>query len=84
MALGRDERDILDVFVILNLPNIARESLFVAAPLGLQQYIDTIVIENTNTTVFPSDIRDLLVNYILVNQLGDRAPRNRSLRNFFV
>lgn len=84
MAMGADERDILDVFVILNLPNIARDSSYVLAPLGLQQYIDTVVINNTNTTVFPSDIRDLLVNYILVEQLGDRAPRNDFSRGFFL
>lgn len=84
MAMGEDERDILDIFVILNLSNIARESPFVMAPLGFQQYIDTVVIDNTRTNVFPSDIRDLLVNYILVNQVGDRAPRNMTLRNVFL
>lgn len=73
MALGSDERDILEVFTILNLSNIARNSPFVFAPLGLQSFINTITIDNVRNLNFPSDLRDLLVNYILVDQIN--SPR---------
>lgn len=78
MAIKSDEHDILEVFVITNLANIAENSPFVAAPLGLQNFIDTVTVDNVSNLNFPSDIRDLLVNYILTRQLGDRSRNNIS------
>lgn len=84
MALGKSESDILDVFLILNLPNMVRESVFVTAPLGFQEFIDIITIDNLNSLGFRSDLRDVLVDYILTRQIRDRPATNSSLRNFFL
>lgn len=79
MAMGSDERDILEVFLILNLSNIAQNSPYVFAPLGLQSFIDTVTIDNVRNLNFPSDLRDLLVNYILVDQINSQ----RSIQPLF-
>lgn len=84
MAIASDERDILDVFLISNLANIAQNSPFVSAPLGFQEFIDTITIDNVRSLNFPSDVRDLLVNYILVNQVRNTAPLSGSPGSFFI
>lgn len=79
MAIASDERDILDVFLIQNLANIAQNSPFVAAPLGIQEFIDTITIDNVVGLNFPSDVRDLLVNYILVRQIRSLSRTNQNI-----
>lgn len=73
MAVGADEHDILEVFVIQNLANISQNSPFVAAPLGLQVLIDTITIDNVAGLRFSSDIQELLTNYILVRRAGENT-----------
>lgn len=72
MAITSDQHDILEVFLIINLANIANNNPFVSAPLGIQNFIDTVTIDNVSTMTFPSDIRDLLVNYILTRQISNR------------
>lgn len=72
MAISSDEHDLLDVFLIINLPNIANNNFFVSAPLGFQQFVDTVVVDNVSALNFPSDIRELLVNYILTRQVPDQ------------
>lgn len=79
MAIASDERDILDVFLIQNLANIAQNSPFVTAPLGIQEFLDTITIDNVVGLNFPSDVRDLLVNYILVRQIRGLSRTNQHI-----
>lgn len=76
MAIATDERDILDVYLILNLSSIANNTLFVSVPPGFQEFIDTVTVDNVRMLAFPSDVRDLLVNYILTRQLSNRFSRN--------
>lgn len=71
MALGRDEHDIMDIFLIQNLANIANNSQFISAPSGFMQFIDVTTYNNVRQLGFPSDLNQLLVNYILINQTGD-------------
>ena len=64
-----DTRDILDVFIIANLATVANNSGNVIVPLGFQDFIDVETVNHIRDLNFPTDIRELLVNYILVKQV---------------
>ncbi len=71
MAVRPDVRDILDVFVIANLSNIAQNNPVLNFPPELQDFVNTQVINNVGTASytasFPSDLRQLLSDFILSN-----------------
>lgn len=73
VAVAKDVRDILDVFVIQNLAAIANNEQFVNVPLGFQDFINTEVVNNVNNINLPSDLRNLLENYILVNKIDNNS-----------
>lgn len=73
MAVSKSVLDILDVFVIVNLPNIANNEQFVNVPLGLENFINTETINNVKSIQIPSDLRNLLENYILVNKINNNS-----------
>lgn len=62
-----DIQDILFVFLVENLPLIAR-SQPVSLPIGLSDYIRTETINSGGTLPFPSDLADLLFVYELSRQ----------------
>lgn len=62
-----DIQDILFVFLVENLPLIAR-SQPVVLPIGLTDYIHTEVINSGGAIPFPSDLADLLFVYELSRQ----------------
>ena len=62
-----DIQDILFVFLVENLPLIAR-SQPVVLPIGLTDYIRTEVINSGGTLPFPADLADLLFVYELSRQ----------------
>ncbi|WP_177505988.1 hypothetical protein [Anaerosinus sp.] len=70
MAIARDTRDILDVFIIANFSKIANFQENVVVPLGLQDFITIETVDNIRDLNFPRDVRELLVNYILVKKLS--------------
>ena len=70
MAIARDTRDILDVFIIANFSKIANFQENVVVPLGLQDFITIETVDNIQDLNFPRDVRELLVNYILVKKLS--------------
>lgn len=70
MAIKRDVRTILDVFLISNLATIANFGTNLNTPRGLQKFIDTETVNNVKKINFPSDLANLLENYILTRQLG--------------
>lgn len=74
MAVPSDVRDILDVFVILNLSSIANNQQIVNVPLGLDNFINSEVVNNVNRINISSDLRQLLENYVLVNQVIEGVP----------
>ncbi|MBP2631340.1 MAG: hypothetical protein H6Q70_1968 [Firmicutes bacterium] len=73
LAVKKDVLDILDVFVIVNLSNIANNEQNVNVPLGFEDFINTQVVNNVNSIQIPSDLRNLLVNYILVNKINNSS-----------
>lgn len=73
LAVSKSVLDILDVFVIVNLPNIANNEQFVNVPLGLENFINTETVNNVKSIQLPSDLRNLLVNYILVNKINNNS-----------
>ena len=73
LAVSKDVLDILDVFVILNLSTIANNEQVVNVPLGLENFINTETINNVKSIQLPSDLRNLLVNYILINKINDNS-----------
>ncbi|WP_110954550.1 hypothetical protein [Anaerosinus massiliensis] len=74
LAVPSDVRDILDVFVILNLASIANNQQIVNVPLGLDDFINSEVVNNVNRINISSDLRQLLENYVLVNQVIEGVP----------
>jgi hypothetical protein len=73
LAVKKDVLDILDVFVIVNLSNISNNEQNVIVPLGFEDFINTQVINNVKSIQIPSDLRNLLVNYILVNKINNSS-----------
>ena len=71
MAVKSDVRDILDVFVIANLAQLAQNNVNLNFPPELQDFVDTQVINNLGTpsynASFQSDLRQILSNFILTN-----------------
>lgn len=71
MAVRSDVRDILDVFVIANLAQLAQNNVNLNFPPELQDFVDTQLINNLGSpsynASFPSDLRQILSNFILTN-----------------
>lgn len=70
MAIARDVRDILDVFIIENFAKISNFQENVVVPAGLQEFITIETVNNIRDLNFPRDVREILVNYILVKKLS--------------
>lgn len=73
LAVSKDVHDILDVFIIENLARIANNQEFVIVPRGLENFINTEVVNNINNINISSDLRNLLENYILINKISNNS-----------
>jgi len=73
LTVSKDVHDILDVFIIENLAGIANNQEFVSVPRGLENFINTEVVNNINNINISSDLRNLLENYILVNKISNNS-----------
>ncbi|MEG6584481.1 hypothetical protein [Dendrosporobacter sp. 1207_IL3150] len=71
MAIQPDSRDILEVFLIANLANIAQNNPILNFPPELQDFVNTQVLNNIGdasyNVSFASDLRQILSTFILDN-----------------
>lgn len=71
MAENNDVNMILEIFLYNDLANISDMQESLRFPIGFRSLIRTAVINNIPTLRFPSDLREILVDYILVRERGD-------------
>jgi len=78
MAVQEDVLNLLNVFLVNNLSSIANDRRGLQFPMGFQAFIQKEVVNNVEGLQFPSDLREIFVNYILVQEQSNPTRLERA------
>lgn len=67
MALRSDVQDIVDVLLISNINNLVGPNPVLVVPAGFGDFIDTQVVNNVGNLGLPSDVSQIVENFVLNN-----------------
>lgn len=67
MPLRSDTKDIVDVLLLANLGNLTGPNPVLVVPAGFGDFINTSVVNNLGNLGVPSDVRQIVENFVLEN-----------------